>query len=99
MYPRFIKQAKSDGNQDAVQSFEYAKEAEAEHFKLFTAAASSLHKGEARDYFVCTVSGYTMSQLDATKMPWRDLRDREMRNALQLTAILTKYERVRCEGY
>ncbi len=69
MYPRFIKQAKKDGNQDAVQSFEYAKEAEAEHFKLFTAAAGALHKGEARDYFVCTVSGYTMAQLDATKCP------------------------------
>ncbi len=69
MYPRFIKQAKSDGNQDAVQSFEYAKEAEAEHFKLFTAAAHALRKGEPREYYVCTVSGYTMAKLDRTKCP------------------------------
>jgi rubrerythrin len=69
MYPRFIKQAKSEGNQDAVQSFEYAREAEAEHFKLFTAAAHSLRKGETRDYYVCTVSGYTMAELDTTKCP------------------------------
>jgi rubrerythrin len=69
MYPAFIKQAKSDGNQDAVQSFEYAKEAEAEHFKLFTAAAHPLRKGETREYYVCTVSGYTMAKLDTTKCP------------------------------
>jgi rubrerythrin len=69
MYPRFIKQAKTDGNQDAVQSFEYAKEAEAEHFNLFTVAARSLQKNERRDYYVCTVSGYTMAELDSKKCP------------------------------
>ena len=50
MYPTFIKQAEKHVNQDAVQSFEYAKQAEAEHFNLFTAAARSLRKGERRDY-------------------------------------------------
>jgi len=69
MYPSFIKQARKDGNQDATKSFEYAQAAEAEHFKLFTAAAAALRKGEARDYFVCTVDGYTMAWLDAKKCP------------------------------
>jgi rubrerythrin len=67
MYPRFIRQAQADGNQAAARSFEYAREAEAGHFELFTAAARDLHKSDRRDYFVCKESGYTMAKLDAAK--------------------------------
>jgi rubrerythrin len=70
-YPRFIKRAKADGNQDAVQTFNYAREAEAEHFNLFTAALKDLKKIKARDYYVCTVGGYTMAALDSSKHPDR----------------------------
>jgi rubrerythrin len=67
MYPRFIRQAQAEGNEAAVRSFEYAREAEAGHFELFTAAAGDLHKSDRRDYFVCKESGYTMAKLDAAK--------------------------------
>ena len=69
MYPAYIKQALADGNKDAAQSFQYAQETEAEHFKLFEAAAADLKKSAARDYYVCTVSGYTMAKLDRAKCP------------------------------
>ena len=69
MYPRVSRQAKADGNADAVATFEYAKAAEAEHFKLFTDAARALQKSGPRDYFVCETGGYTMADLDAAKCP------------------------------
>lgn len=71
MYPRFIRQAKADGVPAAVQSFEYARAAEAEHFKLFTYALHHLNemKGSGREYYVCTTGGYTMAKLDASKCP------------------------------
>ena len=51
------------------RAFEYAREVEAEHFKLFKAAAHDLGKGKSdhRDYYVSKVGGYTMAKLDAAK--------------------------------
>lgn len=69
MYPAFIAQAEADGNAAAVRTFEYAREAEAGHFELFTASAKALAKGPGRDYYVCTVSGYTMTSLVAERCP------------------------------
>jgi rubrerythrin len=68
MYPQFIKQASAEGNRDAVQTFQFAQTAEAQHFRLFTAALKSLDqmKGESATYFVCTVCGYTTDELPAT---------------------------------
>jgi len=72
MYPEFLKQARAEGNRDAVQSFNYAKTAEAEHAKLYSEALNNLAKlkgSKAKDYFVCTVCGYTTSQMDFSKCP------------------------------
>ena len=72
MYPEFLKQARAEGNRDAVQTFNYAKTAEAEHAKLYSEALNNLAKlkgSKAKDYFVCTVCGYTTSKLDFSKCP------------------------------
>lgn len=60
MYPQFIKQAHLEVNLGAVRTFEYARAAEAEHFKLFAAAAKNLENmKDATTYYVCPVCGYT----------------------------------------
>jgi rubrerythrin len=61
IYPRFIKHAEADGNEDAVQSFQHARTAEAQHFKLFKAALANLKTTgvESRPYHVCKMCGYT----------------------------------------
>ena len=72
MYPEFLKQARAEGNRDAVQTFSYAKTAEAEHAKLYSEALNNLANlqgSKAKDYFVCTVCGYTTPQLDFPKCP------------------------------
>ena len=72
MYPEFLKQARAEGNRDAVQTFNYAKTAEAEHAKLYSEALNNLPKlkgSKAKNYFVCTVCGYTTSKLDFSKCP------------------------------
>jgi rubrerythrin len=71
MYPQFIRQARTDGNNRAAQCFTYAQAAEAEHFNLFKAAARDLAqmKGAAGTYYVCTEGGYTMERLDVSKCP------------------------------
>jgi rubrerythrin len=71
MYPRFIKQARKDGNNHAAQCFTWASAAEAEHYRLFTAAAGDLDqmKGDGAKYYVCTEGGYTMTDLNPAKCP------------------------------
>jgi len=72
MYPEFLKQARAENNRDAVQTFNYAKTAEAEHAKLYSEALNNLAnlKGsKAKDYFVCTVCGYTTTKVDFSKCP------------------------------
>jgi rubrerythrin len=72
MYPEFLKQARAEENRDAVQTFNYAKTAEAKHAKLYSEALNNLPKlkgSKAKDYFVCNVCGYTTSQMDFSKCP------------------------------
>lgn len=71
MYPDFIKQAKAERNTDALQTFNYAKSAEAEHAKLYTGAKDGLAmmKGTGVKYYVCTVCGYTTQKIDFEKCP------------------------------
>ncbi len=71
MYPRFIRQARKDGSKAAEQCFEWARAAEAEHFKLFKAAAANLGQmtGGPESYYVCKEGGYTMAKLDPAKCP------------------------------
>lgn len=71
MYPRFIRQARNDGSKGAAQCFDWARTAEAEHFKLFNAAARNMEqmKGGPQTFYVCDEGGYTMAKLDAAKCP------------------------------
>jgi rubrerythrin len=72
MYPEFLKQARQIRNTDAIQTFNYAKTAEAEHAKLYTAALNNLEKSKgtkAKNYYVCGVCGYTVEKVTFTKCP------------------------------
>ena len=71
MYPAFLKVARADRNRDAIQTFNYAKTAEAEHAKLYAEALANLPqmKGAGQEYYVCTVCGYTTTKMDFAKCP------------------------------
>ena len=71
MYPDFLKQARAVGNNDAVRTFNLAKEAEAEHAKLYTEASTNLvsWKADAQPFYVCPSCGYTTSAMDFAKCP------------------------------
>lgn len=72
MYPQFLKQARDVRNTDAIQTFNYAKTAEAEHAKLYSAALNGLEKSKgtkAKNYYVCGVCGYTVEKITFTKCP------------------------------
>ena len=71
MYPEFLKQARADGNRDAVRTFNYAKTVEAEHAKFYTEALKDLDKwkGGKKEFFVCTVCGNTVTALTFEKCP------------------------------
>ena len=68
MYPDFYKQARAVGNNDAFRTFNYARNAEAEHAKLFMQAFNNLDNMRAKStYYVCTVCGFTTTNLDFAK--------------------------------
>ncbi len=71
MYPDFIKQAKADGSDSAVQTFSYALAAETEHAKLYQMALNDLDnwKNGPKTFIVCDVCGYTTLSLDLSKCP------------------------------
>ncbi len=59
MYPRMIDNAKSEGQDFALRSFNMANEVEKVHATLYKKALENLGKNAATDYYVCTVCGYT----------------------------------------
>lgn len=72
MYPNFLKQARADGNKDAVRTFNLAKTAEAEHAKLYSAALQNLSKlkgSKQVSFSVCSVCGYTTREMSFSKCP------------------------------
>lgn len=72
MYPNFLKQARAEGNVDAIRSLNLAKTAEAEHAKLYTQALNNLAnlKGSvSKTFFVCPVCGYTTRDITFAKCP------------------------------
>jgi len=63
MYPEMIEQAKAEGNQDALRSFEYANRVEMTHAELYEGLLSSLGSSEADfAYYVCPVCGHTVGK-------------------------------------
>lgn len=70
MYPEFLAKAKKDANRDAIETFNFAKAAEAEHARLYSeslARLDSLKGSKAVTYYVCTVCGFTTTKLDFAK--------------------------------
>lgn len=69
MYPAMIKRARTDSNRQAMRSFNFAMTAEAEHAKLYKDALANLEqwKGGTKDFYVCSVCGYTTTNLDFKK--------------------------------
>ncbi len=69
MYPKFMAAARLGRYADAVESFNYAKTAEAEHARLYQEALDNLGSmtGDGVTYYVCTVCGYTTTNLDFVK--------------------------------
>lgn len=63
MYPDFINQAKTDGNQQAERSFDLANKVEQIHHGLFGAALKDLETGKSfndEPYYVCQTCGNTV---------------------------------------
>jgi rubrerythrin len=70
MYPEFIHQARQDRNVPAIVTFEQAMRTEEEHAKFFEEALRDLDKLKGsgpRTYYVCTVCGYTTTDLNFEK--------------------------------
>jgi len=62
MYPKFIEEAKADGNKQAERSFNLANQVEKVHHGLYEKALKSAEAGndlEKTDIHVCPVCGYT----------------------------------------
>jgi rubrerythrin len=71
MYPDFIKQARSERDTAAIETFNFALTAEADHAKLYTNAKENLAsmKSAGVKYYVCTVCGFTTAKMDFEKCP------------------------------
>ena len=57
MYPDFLKEAETEGNQAAVMTFKFAMAAEEVHAKLYQDALDNLDKKEEVFYYLCPVCG------------------------------------------
>ena len=63
MYPDFIKQAKSENNEQAGNSFDLANKVEKIHHSLFQKTLGALESGQSlgdKPFFVCQVCGNTV---------------------------------------
>jgi rubrerythrin len=60
MYPQMIEEAKSEGQDAALRSFEFANEVEKVHANLYQKAFDTLGNNETVDYYVCKVCGNTI---------------------------------------
>ena len=71
MYPDFIAQAKTDNEQGAVTSFDYAFQTEKKHKQMYENALQMLkdkkEKTLASSYYVCPKCGYTYLQNELPK--------------------------------
>lgn len=61
MYPQFIRDAQKEDVPQAVRTFTFARDTEAEHERLFERAFSQLGHNPPEDYYVSKISGYTVA--------------------------------------
>ena len=69
MYPTMIEDAKEEGNKAAERTFTYANEVEKVHAALYQKALDNLDALEEKDYYVCSVCGYTCENEPPDKCP------------------------------
>lgn len=69
MYPDFLKQAKADGDKEAVRTLLYAQKAEAEHARLYQQTLDNLGQTQDLPLYVCKVCGYTTTKLPDRSCP------------------------------
>ena len=72
MYPEYLAEAKNEGNQQAVWSFDLANQVEKRHATLFLKALETLKtkaKPASVDYYVCSVCGNTVEDQAPDKCP------------------------------
>lgn len=70
MYPAFMKVAEAEGESKALRSFNWANEVEKVHEALYLQALETLEKpGEAYDYYICPICGYTHARVAPEKCP------------------------------
>jgi rubrerythrin len=72
MYPSFIKQAETEGNNKAKDSFDLANKVEQIHHGLFDAALNKVEKGETigeKSIYVCQYCGNTVEGEAPEKCP------------------------------
>ena len=69
MYPKMIKDAKSENQNNALRSFNYANEVEKIHAELFRKAAQNLGKNPDVEYHVCQICGNTVENEPPDKCP------------------------------
>lgn len=60
MYPAMIEEAKQEGSQGALRSFQFANDVEKIHADLYKKVLESLGENEDIDYWVCKVCGNTV---------------------------------------
>lgn len=62
MYPGFIQQAEKEQHAGAIETFNYAMAAEAEHAKLYQKALNNMNEWKVADagFAVCPLCGYTV---------------------------------------
>ncbi|MBM4135910.1 MAG: rubrerythrin family protein [Nitrospira sp.] len=69
MYPQMIENAKTEGHQGALRSFNFANEVEQIHASLYKKALENLGKNKEVDYYVCQVCGNTVEGNPPDKCP------------------------------
>jgi rubrerythrin len=69
MYPKMIEDVKAENNKGALQSFNYANEAEKIHAGLYKKALQNLGKNPEVDYYICQVCGNTVEGEPPDKCP------------------------------
>ena len=72
MYPKFIEEAKAEGNTQAERSFTFANKVEKVHHGLYEKALKAAEAGndlEKTDIYICPVCGYTHEGVPPDKCP------------------------------
>ncbi|MDY9925297.1 rubrerythrin family protein [Methanosarcina sp.] len=69
MYPGFIEEAKKEGDNRALWSFEVANKVERIHAGLYEKALNEIGNNKEVDYHVCSVCGHTIEGEPEGKCP------------------------------